>query len=237
MDNQNFNTNFEQEVSDTDFKSEFFKYFNYWPWFVLSMLLALSIAYVYSRYASRIYQTNTKIKILDESDGLELPSSAFVFKRSNINLENEVEILTSYRLIERVVKSSSLNTSFYEEGQIQTTQLPKLPFHFEQLIQVDSVFSTMKYKISVEREYLEVVNLKTEKKVQFPGHDSYLKTHKLPFEIKIKDIINAVEGKRFIVSFSPIKSTILSLKSRIKVEAIGEQSHLLKLSMKSESHK
>ena len=74
------------------------------------------------------YETTAKIKILDESEGLELPTSAFVFKRTNINLENEVEILTSYLIIEDVVKELNLNTRFFEEGTIQTSHIGNASF-------------------------------------------------------------------------------------------------------------
>ena len=97
MDNSFNHINaFGSEEDNMDIKQEVRRYLRYWPWFVLSMVIMLVGAYAYLRYAPRIYQTTAKIKILDESEGLELPTSAFVFNRSNINLENEIEILTSY---------------------------------------------------------------------------------------------------------------------------------------------
>ncbi|MEO1033022.1 MAG: tyrosine protein kinase, partial [Bacteroidota bacterium] len=107
-----------QDEEGFDIKGELRRYLNYWPWFILAVFVTLISAYTYLRYASRVFQTTAKIKILDESDGLELPTSAFIFKRSNINLENEVEILTSYIILEQVVKELNLNTKFYEEGTI-----------------------------------------------------------------------------------------------------------------------
>ena len=89
------------------------------------------------------------MKILDESDGLELPTSAFVFKRTNINLENETEILTSYLIVEKVARELNLNTKFFEEGTIQTTLIGELPFYYDQIIDVDSITSSMIYAIDV----------------------------------------------------------------------------------------
>ena len=104
MDTGTNNFYFQEDDSHVDIKHEVKKYLRYWPWFILAITLTLSIAYAYLRYSPRIYKTSTKIKILDDSDGLELPTSAFIFKRSNINLENEIEILTSYTIIEKVVR-------------------------------------------------------------------------------------------------------------------------------------
>merc|ERR1711974_126765 len=80
-------TNLEDDKSNL--KQEFRKYLRYWPWFLLTLIITLISAYIYIRYAPRIYQTSAKIKVLDESDGLALPTAAFIFKRSNINLANE----------------------------------------------------------------------------------------------------------------------------------------------------
>ena len=127
------------DEDNVDLKQEISKYLRYWPWFVLALVITLISAYIYLRYAPRIYQTSAKMKILDESEGLELPTSAFVFKRSNINLENEIEILTSYLILEKVAKELKLNTQFFEEGTIQTAQIAELPFYFEQIIATDSI--------------------------------------------------------------------------------------------------
>ena len=42
-----------------------------------------------------------KLKCWMRRDGLELPTAGFVFNRSNINLENELEILQSYVILEQ----------------------------------------------------------------------------------------------------------------------------------------
>ena len=102
MDNSFNNINTFEVEDNVDLKQEVSKFLRYWPWFILTLVVALGVSYIYLRYAPRIYQTTATMKILDESDGLELPTSAFVFKRSNINLENEIEILTSYLILEKV---------------------------------------------------------------------------------------------------------------------------------------
>ena len=237
MDNNSDNTFFQQDESHVDIKHEVKKYLRFWPWFLLSVFITLSVAYIYLRYSPRIFQTSTKIKILDESDGLELPTSAFVFKRSNINLENEIEILTSYRIIEQVVRELKLNTTFQEEGQIQTSQLAELPFRFDQHIQPDSITGNYQYEILVNDSNFEVKDVKTDEELIFQGHDSYSKSHNLPFDIKLNNhkILSSIKGKKYVVNLFPIKPAILRLKSKIKTEPIGEVSDLLMLSMTSES--
>ena len=237
MDNS-FNTMNAFDVEDdVDLKQEIRRYIRYWPWFVVTLAVALFSAYVYLRYAPRIYETYSKVKVLDESDGLELPTSAFIFKRSNINLENEKEILTSYLIMDRVVRKLNLNTSFYEEGTIQTSQTQKLPFHFEQIIEPDSIITDLSYRVEITDNGFEVLNVNTEKVFSFSELTTYSTDHRLPFNIKLntEDATSKIVDKNYIINFIPVKSTALGLKSKIEVEAIGEQSDLLKLSIKGES--
>ena len=233
--NQNTFSNFEDEKANL--KQEFRKYLRYWPWFAFALIISVISAYIYIRYAPRIYVTNAKIKILDESEGLELPTSAFIFKRSNINLENEIEILTSYRILKKVAYQQKLNTIFYEEGTIITSQIAELPFNFDQLVAPDSIGLGSRYSIDVDTDAFEVTNLATKKITKIPNHDSYAMEHDLPFEIS-KDSSDAFKksfGKRYLVNFTVLNNATLALKSKLGVGSIGEQSDLLNLSMRGES--
>lgn len=234
-----FNNNFTfNEEESLDLKQEFRRYFRYWPWFVLTLIVAFVSAYIYLRFAPRIYETYSKIKILDESEGLELPTSAFIFKRTNINLENEIEILTSYLIMDRVVRELNLNTRFYEEGTIQTSQIDELPFNFEQIINSDSINRNLQYKIRVLDNGVEINNIITEKVFTFSDYSTKDEQHRLPFDIELSsEDVNRLKDKTYIVSFVPLKKAALGLKSQIQVEAIGEQSDLLELRVKGESFK
>jgi len=236
MDNS-FNNFSLQEEDSIDIKQELKRYLRYWPWFVLTLAITLISSYIYLRYTPRIFETYSKVKILDESDGLELPTSAFIFKRSNINLENEIEILTSYLIMNRVVRELNLNTSFYEEGTIQTSQIEALPFSFKQIIKPDSITETVSYKLKVRDKGFEITNLNTEKVFSFAEYSTVDSEFNLPFELSFnsKVLESDIIGKTYIINFSPIKNVALSLKSKIAVEAIGEQSDLLKLIVKGES--
>ncbi|WP_296313612.1 GumC family protein [Winogradskyella sp. UBA3174] len=228
---------FMDDDNSIDIKREVTKYLRYWPWFVFTVIVTVISAYIYLRYAPKIYQTTAKIKVLDESDGLELPTSAFIIKRKNINLENEIEILTSYLIVERVVRKLNLNTKFYEEGTIQTSPLEFLPFEFEQLIKSDSIINNLGYKIVVSKSKFTVSNINSEKTYDFQNHNSYTQEHGLPFQIRYDASMpfEEIEDKTFLVHFQSIKNAAFALKAKVEVEAIGDQSDLLQLSIKGES--
>lgn len=236
MENQ-FNSSFFGEEDKIDVKQIIRQYLSHWPWFVIAVVVALLSAYIYLRYAPRIFETHSKIKVLDESEGLELPTSAFVFKRTNINLENEIEIISSFLIMERVVRELNLNTVFYEEGTIQTKQIEALPLDFNQIILPDSLSQTLAYKVLVTDKGFQVTNLDTDKVINFNEHTTYTTDHKLPFNLSLKDQMpfSDIVDTAYNIVFTTVKEATLSLKSRIVVEAIGDQSDILKLSIKGES--
>ncbi len=240
MENSFNNKHAFEDEEQIDLKQEIRRYLRYRPWFLLALAIALISAFMYLRYAPRVYESYSKIKILDKSDGLELPTASFIFKRSNINLENEREIITSYIIMDRVVRELSLNTSFYVEGNVQITQVEKLPFEFKQIIRPDSITEDVTYRIRIKDKGLEIINEKTEVVSSFKTWSTYSSVHILPFEVDLtgRDNISPTEltsKSTFVVSLRPLKKVTLGLKSSVMVEAIGKESDLIKLSIKGES--
>jgi len=227
-------TPFEADNSSTfNIKYEFFKYLSYWPWFVLSVIMFLLGSFIYLRYAPKEYNTHAKIKILDENSGLELPTSALILNRSNINLENEIEILTSYPLLERVVNQLELCAQFSEKGRVKSQPIVELPFEFMMLRSLDSIIEPAQFLISVKKSGFKIIDDTNDVEFNFPEFDTTTIEHQLPFELKWSSEFkkHQLMGRDFEVVLVPKKWAILNLKSKIKIESVGEQSHLLNLSL------
>ena len=220
-------------------KNEIFKYLRYWYWFALGIILALLGAHLYLRYTPKIYSSSAKIKILNKTKGLEMPSSAFVFNRSNINLENEIEILKSYRIIEQAVKNLDLTMAFYEEGNVLTTEIDQFPFKLAKTISNDSIAENKRYRIEVKENTFEVYTGDSETAITIANFNSYSVNHNLPFEIQFpnKATAKAHSGKTYILKLIPVSSATRSLKGALDVSMLGKGSDLLKLSHSSQSRK
>ena len=226
-----------ENTTEFNFKHEFFKYLRYWPWFICSVILFQTASFFYLRYTPKIYNTHAKIKILDENSGLELPTAALVVNRSNINLENEIEILTSYPLLERVVNRLKLSAQFFEKGNMKSKSLVRLPFDFELTQSLDSITTPIQFYISVEELGFKVTYENKNIEFSFPEFDTTKSQHQLPFELKWSSKFQKHElvGRDFEVLLVPKKSAILNIKSRIKIEPVGEGSHILNLSIKDQN--
>lgn len=218
-------------------KLEIRKYLGYWYWFALGLILAGIAAVLYLRYTPRVYTASAKIKILNKTKGLELPSSAFIFNRSNINLENEIEILKSSRIIENVVDRLDLTMRFFEAGNVLTTEINQLPFNIVKLINNDSITNNSSYTIDVLPQAFEVSSLHNNQTILFKNFDTTKTSHSFPFELSVsnRNDINKIIGKTFIVKFSPISAVVGSIKRDVYVSELGEDSELLMLDFKSQS--
>lgn len=101
-----------------------FKYLAYWPWFVVSVIACVVLAFVYIRYQAPVYNVTASVLIKEEDSrnrsmgaagsALEALQSMGGFSMSN-NFDNEVEILKSRTLIKKVVTHLGLYISTGEK--------------------------------------------------------------------------------------------------------------------------
>lgn len=123
-----------QEEDSIDLKVLIIKILSYWYLFVIGVVVALALGYLYIRYTPSIYQTSASVFIKEDKMGIDPTSmmTGLTFK-SNINIENEIGILQSFSLRERTIKELEFfNVSYYIKGRVATRELYKdAPFNVE----------------------------------------------------------------------------------------------------------
>ena len=103
-----------------------FKYVIYWKWFLLSILAFFALAKLYLRYSIPVFKASTTILIKDDQSGnLASELSAFqdigLFSGPKNQIEDEIEILKSRKLIEKTVKEGGFNIKYISEGRIKSS--------------------------------------------------------------------------------------------------------------------
>ncbi|QKZ15438.1 GumC family protein [Spirosoma sp. KUDC1026] len=91
------------------------RYVRNWPWFIAALVVAVGAAYVYLLYQAPVYKVQASLLIKDEKKGMageSLMKEMDIFTDSKV-VENEVEILKSYTLMNRVVNSMGLDVKYY----------------------------------------------------------------------------------------------------------------------------
>lgn len=145
------------ELWNMSFRDLFYKYVRFLPLFVLSVALTLFGAYIYLRYSVPIYKVGGSLVIKSEQSGggrSDKFEDMFVNDKAQ-NIQNEIEILKSKPLMQRVVDSLHLQFTYFAKGKIKTVNIYKQgPFQVNVVQLSDSSGSfSLKVKIINDREF------------------------------------------------------------------------------------
>ena len=226
-----------------DLKEILRKYLEYKFWFVGSVLIALSIAFFSLRHTPNTYSSSARIKLLTDAEAATIPSIANFTSMAafDINHENEIEILSSYRLKKALVRQLGLTSSFARIERFKSVAIEKLPFDFEQTINPDSIKSYQAFEVYLSAEELRInPTNNTENSYVFKDFNTRNQKHSLPFEIVIpKAMVAKLIEKQspqhfFQVVLTPIHNASLSLQQNIQVTRAGEFSDVMVLSISSQ---
>ncbi|KEO72339.1 tyrosine protein kinase [Anditalea andensis] len=128
---------FEEESKPIDIKYYITKYFRYWPLYLICIILALIMMFLFHRYTVEEYQVKGSILIKKS-----LSPEVRIFDRSNFftdnnNLENDVFLFSSKNLAAEALKRLHFDVSYYADTHIKQIELyDKSPV----LIDVDWAF-------------------------------------------------------------------------------------------------
>lgn len=106
-----------------DIRQLLFKMMRSWPWIVLSLMLAIAIAWLYNRYAEPVYKATASIMIKDEKKGGSALLDNPLLEELNLGgsgklIDNEIEVLKSYDLMEDVVRKQQLFLDIKKRGNL-----------------------------------------------------------------------------------------------------------------------
>ena len=104
-----------------------YKYIVFLPLFIISVGIALTVAYINLRYKVPIYSSSISLLIKDDKSsrggGEDLISENLTTYKKKTNLANEIEMIKSSSMLCRVVRILNLNWQYYNEGNIKRIEL------------------------------------------------------------------------------------------------------------------
>ncbi|WP_347374999.1 polysaccharide biosynthesis tyrosine autokinase [Aequorivita sp. Q41] len=115
------------EDQELTLREQLESYLRYWPWFIIAVFIALLSAYIYLRYTVPSYKVTATILIKDEKSNSFSELSAFqdmgLSGLSNSDFDNELVILNSKSLTEKVVDELNLQVSYFKEGNVRDAEV------------------------------------------------------------------------------------------------------------------
>ena len=96
-----------------------------WQWYLLSLIICMSAAYIYLRYTRPIYQVSARMLVKEEDKKGSASAKQFLSNiedfgtmNNSSGFENEIEILQSPMVVHDAVKRLKLYTEYWIEGRI-----------------------------------------------------------------------------------------------------------------------
>lgn len=224
---------------DFDLMKAIQRYLKNWIWFGISCVITVVLAFFHLRYATPEYSAYGKIMLLNE-ESAATPAAAILKDLKSFSeteskkVEDEMEVLKSRSLMEKVVKKLKLNVQFYMEGRFHNTQLfPNSPIKIS-FIQPDSIINASKLGINIEvlSETKFNYRLNDEDLVSQATFGGNMKTPLGDAVIlpETEDISKLV-GKKFFIAILPTYKVAELYKDRIAIAQVDEYSKVIKLSL------
>lgn len=222
----------ESKINNFNIKQEIAKYFSYWKWIVLSVVIAMILCIFYLRYANDVYQTSAKIKILDNSNSAFKLSSdnMAIFGNDEISKGNEIVIIKSFRIVGAVVDRLNLTTEIYGVGRIKSIELWKnSPFTVIWAKEKDSLTTRQtSFEIVLTKNGYEIKGNNKEYKF---GQTNFSTAVPCKIILKNKGELNRVIGNEYQIILKTRKSVIQSLSNAIAIDYVVKQSDILSLTL------
>jgi capsular exopolysaccharide synthesis family protein len=209
------------------------QYLYYWKWFVLGLILALTIAIIYIKTAEKQYQVSAKILLNDKDSGAKGDIASMMDQAllggSSLNAEvgDQIDILKSKRLITKVVQKNNLNIEYFDSENISKKQISKDDSPIK-IILFDKKVSGELVDDNFLITIISTTKFKLENKVTKEKNE-YSFAQKISGELG-NYIINPNKNiskninKKFLLSITSIDKKVAQIQKSIKIDPNKESS-------------
>lgn len=216
------------------------QYLQYWKWFVLSVLLCVIAAFVYLRYAEKIYTISAKILLQDENSasgelaGLSELTSLTGGGSTPAFVSDQIDVIKSRRIFQKVVEKNILNIQYTAKGKIGSSELDEkeTPIKLVVLGGHDGVLDSTKHIFTIKQndDMLEV-----------ELDDQRIENYSLGQKIKTSfgDVLLMPQGNKklhgeLVITIRPVARVAELLMQEVQVTPNKEkQSYIVNFSMNS----
>lgn len=219
-----------------NFREALNKYIYHWKWFVLSVVVTVTLASIYLLITPKKYQVASAILItaIDSEGESNSESSAFgdlgLFDGPKNSLDTEIGILKSINLLKEVVNELHLNITYQTKdfGISEELYQIEVPFNINLLVK-DSILDQLSYQLAIRATSKTGFKL-FDSDGELINEGSF--GEKMSFEhgdlfVTPRDIENVAIGKKILVNISPVEDVAMNLQSRIKIAPETRKSNLL----------
>ncbi|MEJ6734371.1 MAG: polysaccharide biosynthesis tyrosine autokinase [Flavobacteriales bacterium] len=248
--------NYQEKNEQIDVKEIFEKYYQYWYFFIIAIVMSIFIGFLFLRYSSKVYNASTTILVKDENntslgsdniiDGIDLFGK-------NRNIKNEIGILRSFSLVKQTLKEVDFNISYLNEGKLTSVDIySRSPFkivldsnHLQSLevkfyvtlISKDEFVIETKVKSGQFYNLIEESYLRSSDVVfnyeEYHKFDQWIESDYFKFKLEKKDftLYDEENWNNYAFVINDINSLTEKFLKRIKIKEIEKDASILKVSL------
>ena len=202
------------ELGNLGIKDLFFKYIRFLPVFILSLAVALFGSYIYLRYATPIYRATGTLRIKNDKQSggrSDERLNQLALNDGAQNIQNEIEVLKSKPLMERVVNTLELQVGYNAVGKIKSPDIYKQGPFLLQIFQLAD--SSRPFSLNVNFLNKGFFTINGEKR-RFALGELFRNEHGI---FRLNKNSYSVRGKEYIVSWRPTSQVTGELTSNLQV--------------------
>ncbi|HLG41423.1 MAG TPA: polysaccharide biosynthesis tyrosine autokinase [Chitinophagaceae bacterium] len=217
------------ELWNLSLKDLFYKYVRFLPLFLLSVAIALLLAFAYLRYTTRIYSSTGAMLIKYEQQSNRSDKIEDILKGGNEtqNIQNEIEVLKSKPLMERVVKKLNLQFSYTAKGRFIVNNIYKQGPFIAQAFKIADSSGGFSMDIKFINDHQFRVNNES---ATFALGDLFENGHGVFSLIKRAP---AITGSEYTISWQPAENIAGSLAGGVKVQPKTPGTSILTITLQS----
>jgi len=205
-------------------KNEISYYLFFWPWFLLTIVTALIGSYTYLRYTPNIYSSSAQVQITkSDASSSFLTTEVTSLFGTRVNVENDISVITSNYIIDKVVKSLDLQTNITKDGIVKSSLVynENLPFK----IRFKEPSRPQQWNLTFFGDLVSITNgissFKLNRKDSIENDFFYLTTNNY----------NSNNNESYKISRLSLNNTTASIKARISTSANSKNGEIINLSI------
>ncbi|SKD09280.1 capsular exopolysaccharide family [Chitinophaga ginsengisegetis] len=198
-----------------DLNDLFQKIVFHWPLYLLVLMAMVTGAMLYLKYKKPIYMSSAKLYLKDEKKGggeeMDALKSLALFNNGK-NIENEMEVLKSPILVEKVIAGNGFNIRYYIKGTVKNEEIYNHPPLHLRVLGDSSKVGNYTFDVTRENDLLKIkqVNYTTDTSLQLTARTGE------PFTV----------GKdKFVITFPPLTTGTPTNTFRIRVDSVPEYAY------------
>lgn len=194
---------------------------DFWYLILISIIVALTVAFLINRYSTKIYPVRASIMIKESEENI---GAKFLYSNALLNpsrnFANEMYIMKSYPLLREVMESLHFDVSYFREGDLKTTEYydPDFPIEFQVLKGGNAYGKSMYFKVNKDQTFsLQNIVDKGEagKKFENLNFNDTIPINGFSVFAKLKGDLSEIVEKNFVVSFNDPLSLAKSYSARL----------------------